>query len=79
MSLADELWRKYERDDWAGEERFKAALREYGEAVRAGAVKECDLERESHVLSLYVRHSNWSTARQVATDCAAAISKMELP
>lgn len=79
---ADELWEKYQQE--AGihmlhRTAFLAALKEYGEHVRAEAVKVCNEEKETHVMSKYVREGDCLNARDVARRCADAIKKMELP
>lgn len=87
---ADELWEKYHlklsadwqlSDDWCVVEKsdFLAALKEYGELVKASAVKVCDNEKDNHVMSKYARVDDCRNARLVARSCAAAIEKMELP
>ena len=77
MSKADELWEKYEKSDWYGDcvhrDGFLAALKEYGELVKAEAVKVCD-ELPS------APQGTWSDGfYEGCRDCAAAIEKMELP
>ena len=73
MTKADELWEKYvgngvmiTRDD------FLAALKEYGELVKAGAVKVC----EKKVIEYEDDNIDSSIA---SAFCAAAIKDMELP
>ena len=67
---ADELWEKHsyslpgEAVNRMSPEGFLAALQEYGELVKAEAVKVCDQR---------------ATVEGIAQDCAAAIEKMKLP
>ena len=81
MTKADELWEKYadlQQDQGAGPctwsmryDQFLAALAEYGEAVRDGAVKVC---------KTVVCDCDMSDRPDcVVHDCAAAIEKMKLP
>lgn len=77
----DELWEKYSAPEAFGntiyeimtEGSFLAALTEYGEAVRAENAKLCEALDASGLPA--------PDYRRVAfpRDCAAAISKMELP
>lgn len=73
---ADELWEKYWDtqemlgDKVIGKESFLAALTEYGEHVRAEAVKVC-MDRSA-------KHDNADRC-ETAWVLAAAIQKMELP
>lgn len=86
MTKADELWEKYsDEEDIDGfpceimcKKDFLAAIKEYGEHVRAEAVKVCNEEKETHVMSKYVREGDCLNARDVAKRCAAAIEKMEI-
>jgi hypothetical protein len=68
----DELFRKYQADGWIGPSSFTAALKEYGELVKAEAVKVCKGEADA-------THYYFSQVREGINDCAAAIEKMELP
>ena len=75
-SKAEELWEKYKNiitADWHVMERadFLAALREYGAAVRARDIQVCVDRCEADPKNLL------RTA--VLTDCAAAISREEMP
>lgn len=71
---ADELWDKHASDTdgvrfLMRQDDFLAALKEYGEHVKAEAVKVCD-EIDSE-------HDYYGS--RVELFCAAAIEKMELP
>jgi hypothetical protein len=76
----DELWEKYANDEASrgglvmciGD--FLAALAEYGEAVRAEAVKVCKDKR--HPDDFTPESGQWFMACE---DCATAIEKMKLP
>ena len=82
MTKADDLWKKYAAPEAFGntiyeimtEGSFLAALKEYGEHVRAEAVKVCIDKAEWNKGLGYHGHME-----RVANDCAAAIEKMELP
>lgn len=73
MTKADELWGKYKFQDVYGSyvpvTQFLAALKEYGELVKAEAVKVCR-EQMNQADS---RHNHGVAV------CAAAIEKMKLP
>lgn len=78
--LADELWEKCHTkvgvDSWevVDKDDFLSALCEYGEAVRAGAVKECQRAGKP------VGAGDGNTyIPGTSADCAAAISRMPLP
>ena len=76
----EQLWEKYadlQQDQGAGPctwsmsyAQFLAALAEYGEAVRAEAVKVCDKVNDEIGPA---NETNWGFV------CAAAIEKMKLP
>jgi hypothetical protein len=65
----DELWDKYSQstDEVMTKENFFDCIKEYGEAVRAEAVKVCNQ------VTIYEGDDNPEKT------CAAAIEKMELP
>ena len=65
MKKADELWENYARNGLTeiGKVDFLAALAEYGEAIRAEAVKVC----------------HEKVRGMCGNNCAAAIEKMKLP
>ena len=72
MTKADELWEKYARNGLTeiGKVDFLDALAEYGDAVRAEAVKVCEkIDDEIGPAN----ETNWGSV------CAAAIEKMKLP
>jgi len=53
MTKSAELWEKYQYEGWVGPTAFKAALAEYGAAVRALDVEICNQtakrsERDMH-------------------------------
>ena len=78
MSKADELWEKYCTGMWTGNHTedaisksdFLAAITEYGEHVKAEAVKVCEKVNEDIGPA---NETGWGSV------CAAAISKMKLP
>jgi len=83
---SDELWDKHASDTdglrfLMRQDDFLAALKEYGEHVKAEAVKVCNQRGENGV-------SKWSETELEESkksdaweclQCAAAIEKMELP
>lgn len=73
--IAEKLWEKYLHESLASRANFLAALKDYGEAVRdraAGVCKGVAPSRENRC--------EWARIRDGAiTDCATAISQMELP
>lgn len=73
---ADDLWEKYARNGLTeiGKVDFLDALTEYGELVKAEAVKVCIDKAEWNKGLGYHGHME-----RVANDCAAAVKKMELP
>lgn len=81
MTKADELWEKYavlmyppksEIPEYViSTANFHAALAEYGEAVRAEAVKVC--------VNRIDPHPDNALRNAIIYDCAAAIEKMKLP
>lgn len=83
--LADELWEKYLTIIMGGvgpirKDAFTAALKEYGEAVREKAVKEC-MDKADFFGKM---PDDWlqplhKRVRESYVDCADAIKKMELP
>lgn len=74
---ADELWEKYScgRNFPVGEASFKMALTEYGEHVRAEAVKVC---REVATERMPAPTKGFCITND-GLGCAEAIEKMELP
>lgn len=42
------------------------------------AARECDTEKEKHVMSKYAREGDCLNARQVARSCAATIRKLKV-
>lgn len=81
MSKADELWEKYLAPvlpDGVLRVAFSDALREYGEHVKAEAVKVCFAEKGRQVMSKYATVRECDNARRIADNCAEAIKTMEL-
>lgn len=80
--MIDELWEKHTacgaESGYMIYEEFTEALTEYGEHIKAEAVKVCKTEESSHVMSKYAKVSDCQIARQSAHNCAAAIAKMEI-
>ena len=75
--LADELWEKYARNGLTeiGKVDFLDALTEYGEHVRAEAVKVC---REVATERMPAPTQGFCITND-GLGCAAAIKQMELP
>lgn len=72
----DELWEKWSINignsrEVMGQHSFLAALKEYGEHVKAEAVKVC--------IKSQAGDSRKQSRRDTAHNCAAAIEKMPLP
>lgn len=87
---ADDLWDRHAHnadDDCAplmDKSDFLAALKEYGNLVKAEAVNVAEVEREGYDLTGQNKSPDGPNAFIVGyqdgcTDCAAAIAKMELP
>ena len=68
---ADELWKKHARNGLTeiGKVDFLDALQEYGELVKAEAVKVCE----------EIDNASYPHTRKWPSDCAAAIKEMKLP
>ena len=83
MTKADEFWEKYKYYGNANiidRDSFLAALQEYGEAVRAEAVKVCrDKAAFFGTEPDELLHPLHKRERESYRDCAAAIEKMKLP
>jgi len=74
MTKADELWEKYQYEGWIGPTAFKAALSEYGQAVRARDVEICR--------QYFDKADGYDAAidtQAAASGCAAAIAREPLP
>lgn len=80
---ADELFNKYCHFDGVvpivDKSDFMAALKEYGEHVKAEAVKVCEGKKAAEVMSKHVNTASCMAARTAMDKCAAAIEKMPLP
>lgn len=69
--MIDELWEKYQKGGWATQEEFIAAMTEYGEYIKAEAVKVCHtVESVKWNMSL--------SGKPTTLKCADAIEKMEI-
>lgn len=76
--IAEKLWEKYAIDELIDRDKFLAALREYGAAVRQGAAGVCAAQEKSTD-----KCDNGvflcSQTKVAVRDCAEAIERMELP
>ena len=74
MTKADELWEKYSspRLEFMSKREFLAALQEYGELVKAEAVKVC------HTVES-VKWNMHLSGKPTTLKCSDAIKEMKLP
>ena len=68
MTRADELWADFQYNGWVGPTSFKAALKEYGAAIR---------KRDAEICKGYAEYS--SNPMNFAENCADTIEGEPLP